>query len=301
MKKDAYYFPHDTNARNDERILFLRYKYGLSAYAIYFLIVEIMHEQSDGKLSYRLLDGLCQQINVDKTLLHDFYNDCIECGLFKTDGEKYWSERVLRNKTHFEKVKNDKSKAGSKGMESRWGKQEDNTVITPLYQSNNNDITEHNKGKERKRKERKENKIKDLNTLTCTAEQKKSEVGSASKPNFQEIVDYFNSRRNNLPEIKIITKQRQQHISARIKEYGEEAVYKVIDNTNSSNFLNGENGNGWLASFDWIMSPGNFIKVLEGNYANKAKTQPKSRFEENVDVYQAWLDKHAGEDEDYDA
>ena len=33
--------------------------------------------------------------------------------------------------------------------------------------------------------------------------------------------------------------------------------------------MNGKNGKGWVASFDWMMCPTNFPKVLEGNYDNE--------------------------------
>ena len=51
--KDAYYFSHDSNARNDEKIMAMRSVYGLPGYAMYFMIVEILREQSN----YKIKDG----------------------------------------------------------------------------------------------------------------------------------------------------------------------------------------------------------------------------------------------------
>jgi hypothetical protein len=150
--KDAYYFSHDSNARNDEKSMFIRNKYGTTGYGLYWMFVESMHEQADGRLTCDLLEGLALSFNTDITLIQQFYNDAIKIKLFVTDGEKYWSERVLRNKKELEKKRKQKSKAGKKGMAVRWNK--DNTVIT----DNNTDITEDNKGKESKGKESKENK-----------------------------------------------------------------------------------------------------------------------------------------------
>ena len=48
--KDVYYFSHDCNARNDEKILAMRSVYGLEGYAMFFMIVEIMREQNEYKL-----------------------------------------------------------------------------------------------------------------------------------------------------------------------------------------------------------------------------------------------------------
>ena len=47
MSKDAYYFPHDSNARNDKRLIKVRMKYGMQGYGIYFGIIEILREQND--------------------------------------------------------------------------------------------------------------------------------------------------------------------------------------------------------------------------------------------------------------
>ena len=152
--KDAYYFPHDSNARNDEKCLYIINKYGLTGYGLYWAFIECMHDQSDGKLTSTLIDGLAVPFNTDITLLKQFYNDAITINLFVTDGVKYWSERVLRNKQLFEEKRTKKSQAGIKGMQSRWGF--DNTVIT-----------KHNKVKESKVKKSIVNTIVSSNEDTC--------------------------------------------------------------------------------------------------------------------------------------
>lgn len=154
MIKEAYYFPHDSNARNDEKCLFIISKYGAYGYGVYWMFIECMHEQIDGKLTCFLMEGLSLSFNTDITLLKQFYNDAITAGLFVTDGVKYWSERVLRNKEELQEKRNKKSEAGKRGMKSRW--ENNNTVIT----KNNDDITHHNKGKESKVNKSKEKESK---------------------------------------------------------------------------------------------------------------------------------------------
>jgi hypothetical protein len=44
----------------------------------------------------------------------------------------------------------------------------------------------------------------------------------------------------------------------------------VIELAANSDFLAGQNQNSWIADFNWIMRPGNFVKVLEGKYKNKS-------------------------------
>lgn len=161
MKKDTYYFPHDANAHNDEKLLHIISKFGLSGYGLYWCWIEAMHECSDGKLTCKLIEGLTMRFKVDAELLLQFYNEAITIHLFITDGTKYWSQRVLRNKDEYAAMYEKKSKAGIAGMKSRWGN--NNTVIT----ENNTVITENNK--------RKENKEKKINNNTPFGEKNPGE------------------------------------------------------------------------------------------------------------------------------
>jgi hypothetical protein len=45
MKKDAYYFSHDSNARNDVKILKLRRVFGAEGYGIYWMLIETLRDQ----------------------------------------------------------------------------------------------------------------------------------------------------------------------------------------------------------------------------------------------------------------
>ncbi|MBY6778563.1 hypothetical protein HYH39_06345 [Clostridium botulinum] len=67
---------------------------------------------------------------------------------------------------------------------------------------------------------------------------------------------------------------RYKLLQARIKEYGEEKVLQAIENIKDSSFLKGQNGKSWTITFDWLIKPNNFVKVLEGNYKDK-ETQPQ--------------------------
>lgn len=75
--------------------------------------------------------------------------------------------------------------------------------------------------------------------------------------------------------------KRCQMLKGRIREYGMNDLLKAMDNIRHSDFLRGENKNGWMITFDWFVKPNNFLKVLEGNYngdrkhGSGAKTQRK--------------------------
>lgn len=68
-----------------------------------------------------------------------------------------------------------------------------------------------------------------------------------------------------------MTKKRREAVGARCRKYGQEALRKVVLNAATSPFLNGENKESWVADFNWLFKPNNFVKVLEGNYNHDLK------------------------------
>lgn len=86
---------------------------------------------------------------------------------------------------------------------------------------------------------------------------------------YNSLLNYWNIN-SKLKEITAITDKRKGNINARFKEYGLESIYKVIDNCGNSSFIRGHNSRNWMADFDWVFKPNNFIKVLEGNYLDKS-------------------------------
>lgn len=83
------------------------------------------------------------------------------------------------------------------------------------------------------------------------------------------VLDFWNANCGGLPKITSIANARRSALSARIAEHGIIAVQQAIVKAGESKFLSGENDRGFKATFDWIMRPNNFPKVLEGNYENK--------------------------------
>ena len=109
------------------------------------------------------------------------------------------------------------------------------------------------------------NNIEDKSSMSVKTD---SAVIKAPIINFEKIKNYWNEK-SKLKEITMITEKRKGHLNARIKEHGIDAIYKVIDNVANSSFLRGENKRGWIANFDWVFRPNNFVKVLEGNYLDE--------------------------------
>ncbi len=75
----------------------------------------------------------------------------------------------------------------------------------------------------------------------------------------------------NLSGVKLkITDKRKRAINNLLKEYSLEEVIQSMEKIHTSSFLQGNNKTGWQISFDWFTNKSNFLKVLEGNYDDKA-------------------------------
>ena len=162
--KDAYYFPHDSNARNDPKMSALKLKYRASGIGMYWIFIEILRDQEEFKYLIDqdiVWDNLADEFMTTPKKSEEFINDCIsKFKLLKTDGQYIWSDSLIRRLKPMLEERDKKSAGGKKGMQSRWGNKPsaDNTVITELYDTAKNDITPDNKGKESKEKDSKVNK-----------------------------------------------------------------------------------------------------------------------------------------------
>lgn len=63
--------------------------------------------------------------------------------------------------------------------------------------------------------------------------------------------------------------KRATYLNARLKQYGEDSFHEVVEQIKNSDFLQGRHsGRPWQITFDWLILPNNYPKVLEGNYKN---------------------------------
>ena len=66
MSKDAYYFPHDSNARHDPKIIAMTSVYGMEGYAWYWVIVEMLREQESYRYSFKskyAINSMAKEMN----------------------------------------------------------------------------------------------------------------------------------------------------------------------------------------------------------------------------------------------
>lgn len=134
-------------------------------------------------------------------------------------------------------------------------KQQGNTKETPRKQQGN-----------KVNKDKKENNIGDSDeSLVCGTSQLHAE-----HIDYSELVKFFNEETKGVfGTVRTpLSDSRKGMINARIKSYGKKTFADMIHRAYQSDFLKGQNKKGWTASFDWLIKPTNFEKVISGNYDN---------------------------------
>jgi hypothetical protein len=121
MSKNTYYFPHDYNARNDEKLQVLMIDTGAEGYGIYWGLVEVLHEESSHsiELTTIFLKSFAKQMStsVEQVL------KCVECsvqlGLFFNSENVIKSTRVDKNILVRSELSEKRSKAGKESALKR--------------------------------------------------------------------------------------------------------------------------------------------------------------------------------------
>ena len=135
------------------------------------------------------------------------------------------------------------------------------TATLPVTQSNATDI-DIDKDKEKD--------IKDLIVSKDTIRQ----------TDVKRTIDEWNTLEEfGITPVKRMTPKREQAVKARIRQNHIDDILEAIENIRHSSFLQGQNKNGWMVTFDWFLKPGNFAKVFEGQYADKSTNRPCSYME----------------------
>ncbi len=155
--KEVYYFPHDANARHDPNILQMRSVYGAEGYGWYWMLVEKMREENSYKLRLNgkhSINGVAIELCSEPENIKRFIDDCInEFELFRTDGEYFWSDSLLRRMA----LREEKSFKARIGAMARWEKEREKDANAVQSQCERSAVAMQ--GKERKGKERKQGNL----------------------------------------------------------------------------------------------------------------------------------------------
>jgi hypothetical protein len=143
MPKDTFYFSHDYNARNDEKIKRLIRKHGMVGYGIFWSIVEDLYNNANAlQTDY---DGIAYDLRTESDIVASVINDF---DLFVFDGDFFGSNSVQERLDQ----RNIKSESARKSASYRWNNA--NAMQT---------LSDSNAKKERKGKEIKGKEIKEIN------------------------------------------------------------------------------------------------------------------------------------------
>ena len=150
MKKEAYYFSHDANAKDDPKILQLRMEMGWEGYGLFWALIELLRNESNYRMRTHcksIAFALQTQEDSIKKIIHDF-------DLFVVDGDYFWSESLLKRM----ELKGERSEKARESAKKRWNKENDANAMR-THSERNADAMQV---KESKGKEIKENKEKEI-------------------------------------------------------------------------------------------------------------------------------------------
>ena len=296
------YFPHDSNARNDERLVKVRMQHGPAGYGVYFMLVERLREDPEymSVVDYNLIAfDLRIDASLAKSIIRDF-------GLFAFTvdperGECFYSESLRQRMARKDEITAKRKAASAIGVSVR----QENREKTKTTETSNQMVAETQpngtpNGSE-KRTKGKESKVKENSTSSPYVEEVRpssdgappaeeerfsGETRKESVPaeaiDLKAFADFFNKTMEaqgaQIPPVRDLRpkSKRTAFLLARFREYGKEALAEVVKKAAASDFLNGGGSRGFVADFEWLFRPNNFPRVLEGTYDNRPQ-QPTTQ------------------------
>ena len=112
MSKDAYYFSHDSNARNDQRLMKVRMQYGIRGYGIYFAVVEILRDNQDYTLNVDDISSIAFDLRDDVDVISDII---LNYDLFVVEDDVFYSKSLKRRMLALDEKRQKLASAGKKG------------------------------------------------------------------------------------------------------------------------------------------------------------------------------------------
>lgn len=133
--KSTNYFSHDSNARNDEKLVRLRMKQGAAGYGVYFMMLERLREEAN-YMSAKDYNMIAFDLRVDAAIVKSVVEDF---GLFTftDDGKCFYSDSFTRRMNIKDTLRRQRSEGGKIGMRNRW--QKDQTAESKTKGKQNKD------------------------------------------------------------------------------------------------------------------------------------------------------------------
>ena len=305
-KKGLDYFPHDTHTDQDTALALVEAEFGLEAYAVYFKLLEFIYSQgyaipwgSDECLLFakrigafgvssrisEIVKGLVRRSLFDEGVLNSFRM------LTSASIQVRWLEAKRKKVEDIEKnirlVPDNRTAPKVSTPENSVNTTEKEVFAeeTGVFAAKTQVIAETTP--QSKVKERKEDNttspivevVRPKSDVQSSGEEEKSGKSKKGDLDLEAFARFFNetmaAHGAQIPQVRSIPpkSKRAAFVRARLKEHGKEALAKVVQNAAKLSFYNGGGARGWVADFDWLFRPSNFLRVLEDTRANAV---PKS-------------------------
>ena len=246
-------------------------------YTSYYDLIDGLTDEQLGQLTRAIFlyarDGKIIKLDPVVRMAFVFIKDNIERNQDKYQAKCEKNRQIALERER--KKREAREKADNTNVHERSRTCENNTNVherSPYDNDNDNDNEYDNDNDVSKETD---NNIPSKEGLSISENPKVDPARRCAKIDFAAIKAYWNTKHDQsgsaMRRLTLMSDQRKSNVRARIREYGGDVqkVYKAIDKAMASDFMNGKNGKGWVASFDWMMCPSNFPKVLEGNYDNE--------------------------------
>ena len=153
-KELTSYFPHDSNARNSDKLIRLRMRHKAAGYGVYFMILERLREEPE-YTSVKDYNMIAFDLREDTSLIKSVVED-FGLFVFTDDGKYFYSESFKQRMEIKDEQSRKKAEAGKKGLEKRWGNSKNiaNAIENDSKAIANATGNDSNKRKEKESKEK---------------------------------------------------------------------------------------------------------------------------------------------------
>jgi hypothetical protein len=213
MSKDAYYFPHDSNAKDDPKCIMLIEELGVEGYGIFWVLIETLRDQPGYKADIRILPAIARRYN---TTTEKVKAVVTRYGLFEVEDDQFfYSNSLIKRMRPLEDKREQARLAGIRSGEIRRLKAKNERAFNGC----STDAEPVNKSKVKESKE--------------------------EHTNYGLYLDHWNETNN--CNLRITEKKRTQ-IRARLRTFTQEEILQSIVNRSRDDWMNGD---GSKFKTDW--------------------------------------------------
>ena len=117
MAKDAYYFSHDSNAKDDPKCVLLIEQLGAEGYGIFWILIETLRDQPDYKYPLMLIPAISRRYN---TTAEKMKTVIMQYNLFEIENDEFfYSDSLNRRMEHLEHRREIAVRAGKESAKKR--------------------------------------------------------------------------------------------------------------------------------------------------------------------------------------